>query len=556
MTTLSPPGQPAPALPRTPSIVNTLVAAGVIVATAAALVIFRADIQSPPSVAEFAPQAQTTIQQAPREQTGLASEPGGVAPPSPSPSPSPSPPSSAKPSPTTSPDRLANGAVILHCIGDPPRQIEDPQSAPCVPAWVGNNGGSTYKGVSDNEIKIAVAQYNASEDAPLVAFFNKRFELYGRHITLVDTGYSGPQTPTQQAAAAAAADQQFHAFGATEMFDGYYYQQELARRGLVSVGRTASLTDAQLAAAAPYAWSYPMTANREFANLGEWACKFVGHPAVHAGPLLRTTTRKFGVILLRTTDGQALSDQPLEQELQSCGGSIPVKVEYVGSYAGPGYSADTQETTMLQFKNAGVTTIFCLCETRLMGEHARAATSQGYYPEWVDSTYIQGDIPYVLSLYAPADQLQDTFGLTFLPRIEKYQDKPSVWAAKEEGASPPDAQIELTDWDFVYRSLLLLASGIQMAGPHLTPQTFGNQLHLTRFPNPASPIMEGAVGFTDGGYSMTGDAAEWWWSNTAPGAAPGDRGTICYVDGGKRYRAGGWPKQGDNLFQGTCDSGY
>src|SRR5438067_7145418 len=163
---------------------------------------------------------------------------------------------------------------------------------------------------------------------PLVAFFNKRFQLYGRHITLVDTGFSGPQDPKQQAAAAAAADAA-HTFAANEMFDGYYYQQELARRGIVSVGRTASLTDAQLQAFAPYAWSYPMTANREFANLGEWACKLVGRPASHAGPLLSSMTRRFGVILHRTTEGQALSDQPLEQELQSCGGSIPVKVEYV-----------------------------------------------------------------------------------------------------------------------------------------------------------------------------------------------------------------------------------
>src|SRR5688572_2219369 len=34
-------------------------------------------------------------------------------------------------------------ARVRQCVGDPPRQVEDPQSPPCVPYFSGDNGGAT-----------------------------------------------------------------------------------------------------------------------------------------------------------------------------------------------------------------------------------------------------------------------------------------------------------------------------------------------------------------------------------------------------------------------------
>src|SRR5439155_5467201 len=105
---------------------------------------------------------------------------------------------------------------------------------------------------------------------------------------------------------------------------------------------------------------------------------------------------------------------------------------------------------------------------------------------------------------------------------------------------------------FFYRELLLLASGVQMAGPRLTPATFAAGLHRTRFPNPSHPIMAGAVGFGDD-FSMTDDATQLWWSSSQPGPYNEGVGAWCYVDGGARYRSGTWPAGSAGLFRPPCD---
>ncbi len=47
-------------------------------------------------------------------------------------------------------------AVTKRCVGRPPRQAEDPMAPPCVPFFEGDNGGATYKGVTEDEIRVVV----------------------------------------------------------------------------------------------------------------------------------------------------------------------------------------------------------------------------------------------------------------------------------------------------------------------------------------------------------------------------------------------------------------
>jgi hypothetical protein len=104
--------------------------------------------------------------------------------------------------------------------------------------------------------------------------------------------------------------------------------------------------------------------------------------------------------------------------------------------------------------------------------------------------------------------------------------------------------------------MLLIASGIQMAGPKLTPATFEAGLQRAMFPNPDHPIKAGKVGFFGGSHAMTIDAAEIWWSASSPGPYPdASGGTYCYVDNGARHSIGTFPKGGDPFFNQPCDSG-
>jgi hypothetical protein len=105
----------------------------------------------------------------------------------------------------------------------------------------------------------------------------------------------------------------------------------------------------------------------------------------------------------------------------------------------------------------------------------------------------------------------------------------------------------------VYRTLLVLMSGFQMAGPHLTPQSFSEGLNGAVFPNPDTPELAGHVSFAGHTYSMTIDGAEFWWGNGQRSPYPDTTGAICYVGGGVRHNTGQWPRGGDPFFNGPCD---
>src|SRR5213076_962526 len=113
--------------------------------------LLHAATAAPPTAAEFSPNARQIIKKAPPGQaaavngTGQGAAPAGGKGPGAAPA-SPPPP----PSPPT--QRVPEGDV-KQCVGPPPlRQIEDPQSPPCVNYWKGDNGGATARGVTRDNI--------------------------------------------------------------------------------------------------------------------------------------------------------------------------------------------------------------------------------------------------------------------------------------------------------------------------------------------------------------------------------------------------------------------
>ena len=509
----------------------------------------------PPTVAEFAPRAVEQVKAAADEQAlggggGDGQDEAGGA-------------GGDGPSTTTAPPAGGDEPKtprVNRCVGSPPRQIEDPQSPPCVPFWSGDNGGATYQGVSGTEVRIGVPQFDPYFHGILEAFFNERFEFYGRKLKLINLG-GNKSSPEEQTAAAEDADEQHQIFASAEMYEAYHYQEELARRGIISVARTPLYAEPMMRERRPYVWGYPMANDRMFAAIGDWICaRLAGRKAEHAGPLLAAQNRVYGLVFQVTagSDNPA-TPAPLERRLEACG--IKVSEGARARYAGgvdtldPAKAAASTDT----MRRSGVTTVICLCDSAVMGGMGRAASAQGYFPEWLMSTYIQQDISYVVRAFAPPEQLDHAFGLTFLPREVRPEDHPSWRAAKEidpSGDQYTGDPIKLTEWDIAYRGMLLLASGIQMAGPNLTPQTFEQGLWKAAFPNPLDPTMPGAVGFLDRDHTMTNDAAEFWWSNQARDPYKRQPGAFCYVAGGARHVSGSWPRnQPDPFFKGPCDSG-
>jgi ABC-type branched-subunit amino acid transport system substrate-binding protein len=213
----------------------------------------------------------------------------------------------------------------------------------------------------------------------------------------------------------------------------------------------------------------------------------------------------------------------------------------------------TNVISNLKLKN--VTSVFCICQRTDVGNIQKEADNQSYFPEWMIPTYYYNDANYSYRTFGgPADQMSHVFGITVEPMQRQFQDHPSTWAYYGSEYFGDTGQ---AGNDTAYHSLLLIASGIQMAGPHLTPYTFQSGLQKANFPNPDSPLMAGKVGFNGGSHAMTLDAAEVWWSMTDQGPYPDETGggVWCYGHHGARHNLSNpWPAA-DDLFKEPCDSG-
>jgi hypothetical protein len=553
---------------------------GIGVAVLAILVplLLQAATAAPPSAAEFAPNSQHVIKQAPPGQ-GVTEGPGKPPPPTHPPS--------AGPTPTPSPSTLTVPEnQVLKCVGPPPlRQIEDPQSPPCKAYWKGDNGGATAQGVTRDAVYIAIPtpESKQSNYEALKKFFNKRFQFYGRKLVFEycnGTSNSGEGDQATQdadaatAAAGCAGDPKPFASQFYRQNNGRYYMEAMGcRYRVVTVGSYSPYDSTYMNQCAPYLYQYPMVVDQEFATIGDWTCaRLVGRQATHAAgnddsvppKALNKQTRKFGIMLAPFTSDDPVATakalRPITSRLHACGVDIPSRDIIINPVTAL-FDPSSAQNAVLQMKADNVTTILCECNFFSFGSLQRAADSSSYYPEWATSTFGLNDVnsSFILG-QGPADQMQHTFGLTFQPQMTRPLLNPYNIALQEGDPSVGPDTTTLVEAELeIYRGLLLIASGIQMAGPHLTPATFRDGLRRTNFPNPITVTHAGFVGFPSDGYSMTDDAAEWWYSTTADGPfsdSSSHPGTVCYVEKGIRRTIGHFPHGGaDPFFAGSCYSG-
>jgi hypothetical protein len=524
----------------------------------------------PPAIAELSPSAVQQIKDAPKELSSSIGSADGD--------------DSGDAADTTTTVAAASGgattttapaierARIRRCVGSPPRQTEDPQSPPCVAFWSGNNGGSTYQGVDGGEIRVMLPFGSERVRADLEAYFNSRFEFYGRHLRLIPTGDTG-YTCAMRKAATADAQNKFKAFATlTANGDGnggVCYNAEIARRKMLSVMNMAEFTTGQAEASPlnPYLWMYTTAHDKLFAMLGEVACKqLAGSTARYStDPALAARTRTFGVIVQQDIRDTDVDIGPLQQALSACGESVHV-FRY-GTNEDPGNARPELATqAIIDMQTAQVTTVICLCLVFVQQYLPPAANRQNYYPEWMFSTYGANDLNQSMKVFWPDTRHRAaSFGVGVRQPMRSL-DKEAYYYALHEvdpALTNDNGTTDVYQFMLQYQSLLLLASGIQMAGPTLNPDTFAAAMRRTRFPNTddfpsaARPSLPGHVGFNDGDRSMIDDAVEYWWSETAP--APRNPQSIsgpgawCYIDNGARHRISQFPEGKNPFFAGVCN---
>ena len=435
------------------------------------------------------------------------------------------------------------------CVGTPARQTEDPLSPPCVAFFKGDNGGATAKGVTRDEIRVVIWTFCNSDGSftttevndaagdpygALARYFNERFQTYERRVRVFRVHGTTGQICNRPAFLQRLAEQVDPFFVISVSPDFNSAAPEAARLGMMFSMNTPprGLTETH----APFIVSYGHDLEDWAANIVEATCsRLAGRVARFAGDVtMHERTRSFGldydVFGDRDRRGERLI---LDGIRQRCGGD-----------AGEVVACNCTDTSgFARLRTAGVTTVV-VARVGTSGVASMAqAEASGWFPEWFLATpYGAGYNPEGRRM--PPAQASNTFGLMTQRRLgapaEQYHRKAMV-----EGGCP-----SCTAFTFDYQQFLLLFTGIQSAGPRLTPANFDRGLRALPARQSRDPFAPSAY-FAPGNHTLLKDFAFAWWDPT--GLPPGGSTPGCWrlVEDGLRYRAEDWRNRpGDDGIKG------
>ena len=484
------------------------------------------------------------------------------------------------------------------CVGNPPRQTEDPTSPPCVAFFQGDNFGATYQGVTQDEIRILVymsgnviytsssraqrspvSEYYdllepAKDDEFLVVegmrgwqrYFNDRFQTYGRfvHFFLYFDGGSGsPEARRADASDNYAVVKPFAVltdvpFGGNEVD----YVNEMARRGVLNFGTLAGKSQSFFRKFPKLVWGFDPTIEYQAEAFSSYVCaKVVNQPAVLAGNgatgNMKGRPRKLG--LFHTTDenhpDRIKLAELVQKQVEACGGEIASTATFpnccyvVDTATNPDYAA----TNMAQFSNEGITTI--LWPGGMEGYSANAASGSGYEPEWIvlGDELLDGNEQNRRARNGPAFHnraILITPEVVAPPRTQQrcYQ------AYREADQSLNEQDLGAYVCGF-YRNLFQLFVGIQVAGPRLGPTSVDKGFHAIP-PVPSRDNQSPACFYETGDYTCVKDSQIEIWDNEQ---AAQDTRAGCWriISDGARFFPGKYPEGNidSNLGQiGPCNN--
>lgn len=431
-------------------------------------------------------------------------------------------------------------------------------SAPCVPAFVGDNGGATYPGVTATSVTVVLYRFasNPAVDAILGQqnlaaseqqdreafaafgeFFNKRYELYGRKIDWIF--YAGqcdgtnPACVREEARTIVSKHHPFYVIADASVVPELH--DELSRLGVVNSGGWHFHPSFRVEHR-PFTYDlYPdgLTAARHTA--GYWCSKMAGGKATRAGsPTLTSLDRKIGIV----TQGFPVFKKNAEElvtMVRQCGSTDVPIVTYNYDIA---RAQEQMAAVVTALKKAGVTTVTCLCDPVMPAFLTQAADQQQYFPEWLVSGLPAMSHDFLGRLYSPL-QWANAFGPSMRPQEVAQADSDHEKAWRDVGRSGHPAYLTLNRFMWVR----FAAMQIQMAGPNLTPLTIERgtldspQLGGFSSPEPwpgwkcCNPFVE-AMRFGPGDYTGHEDAKDVVWDANARSPVDGKPGAYVCVEAG------------------------
>jgi hypothetical protein len=427
-------------------------------------------------------------------------------------------------------------------------------------ADVDDNGGATAPGVTGDTIKVVA--WLPSEDDPVrslllervglaagnddlrafyegyVEIFQRYYQTYGRTVELDFLEASGSildDTAARADAVRAAEDKgAFAVLGGPVV--GSAWTEELHAREVVCVACPG------MSGPEPTAFTVPPTSGQIRTHLTAYvSSKLAGGDAEHAGDDLRGEERVFGLLGLGSGDGDERGADRLAEMLAEEGVELAERILYP---LDPGRAAELATNAVTRMQAAGVTTVLVQADPILLPAFTDEATKQRWFPEWVlaGSPFIDSS---AFARGFDQEQWQHAFGISYFPPQVLPEANPPYRLYEWFHGEPPAVESSLALL-LLHPQVTLFFTGLQHAGPDLTPLTFRDGL-FTMEPT-ARAVTQPSVSY--GGqrwdspdYAGVDDMVELWWDPEAEGTdeSGGEgRGMYRYVDGARRYLADEW----------------
>lgn len=402
----------------------------------------------------------------------------------------------------------------------------DPYSPPCM-AFGGSNGGSTSRGVTSNSIIVSVrltsdqsfgqtlaqlagAQLrdtnadNVRTIQTLATYFNKHFQFYGRQIVIKTYNGQGSlsnellgQGQAQAQEDATTAARQIGAF-ADLTAESEPYATALQQQGVLGFGDP-YMPGYWHESHAPYDWSVATDGTDLATDIGNYAVqKLCGGKAVYAGGGLKGQPRKIAGIA-PANELYQVSAKVFKQVMNAAG----CPVDNYSYTLDLGTESQQASNLVAQLKAKGYTTIICGCDPIFPVYLTGQESSQSYLPEFVEIGAALVDQDYVGQLYNQ-NAYAHAFGIS--PNLPTVPSTETLGYAAYKSVNPSTEPAFFVN--NIYLQMDMLAIGLQMAGPDLTPANF--QAGMFRFPPKLGPA--GLWGWGANQYTTPNDFREVCWS--------------------------------------------
>jgi len=449
--------------------------------------------------------------------------------------------------------------------------IPYPLTPPCVqPVQEGeDNGGATSPGVTEDSIKIVV--YNNDPEANRALFaavgnvgvdleiedtqatiggyleiFSQYYETYGRELDVeyvLSSGNALDEAAARADAIRIADMEPFAVIGGPLQQPAF--RQELAARGVLCIQTCALAPQEQDAIEnRPYFVGIGPLPEQAQTHAADFVgTQLAGRNAEFAGDeALHDQERVFGYVAYNTDDGYytPMIEQFVNHLRDEYDTEIAVKREFLLDIA---QNQEDARNFIAAMKDEGVTTILFSGDPIMPRFLTQAATEQDYFPEWVVGSTVYADTT-VLARGFDQQQWAHAVGIS-LPAVRGVQEvqdayKLFQWQFCEAPVS--------NNYEVHSQGPLLLLTGIHMAGPNLTPESF--EAGWFKYPptggQPSTALLSRGEHdiWPDVDLGGSDDATAIWWDPEARGPDEVGQegvGMYRYVNGGERYRPGEWP---------------